>query len=52
MMIAAKNGATTTATTVVMTGQKARGPDNFVAANQTLPPTSWLDCSMLADQSF
>ena len=31
MMIAAKNGATTTATIVLTTGQKARGPDNFIA---------------------
>jgi septum formation inhibitor MinC len=33
MMIAAKNGATTTATTV-RTGQKARGPDNFIVIDQ------------------
>ena len=31
MMIAAKNGATTTATTVMTTCWKARGPDNFIA---------------------
>ena len=31
MMIAAKNGATTIATTVMTTGRKARGPDNFIA---------------------
>jgi hypothetical protein len=29
--IAAKNGATTTVTTIIMTGQKARGPGNFIA---------------------
>jgi len=34
MMIAAKNGATTTATTVMTTGRKARGPDNFITADQ------------------
>jgi len=34
MMIAAKNGATTIATTVMATGRKARGPDNFIATNQ------------------
>ena len=34
MMIAAKNGATTSATTVMATGRKARGPDNFIATNQ------------------
>jgi hypothetical protein len=37
-MITVKNGATTTATAVVTTGQKARGPGNFVTANQTLCP--------------
>ena len=31
MMIAAKNGATTIVTTVMTTGQKARGLDNFIA---------------------
>ena len=31
MMIAAKNGATTITTTVMTTGRKARGPDNFIA---------------------
>jgi hypothetical protein len=31
MMIAAKNGATTIATTVMKTGRKTRGPDNFIA---------------------
>jgi len=31
MMIAVKNGATTIVTTVMTTGQKARGPDNFIA---------------------
>ena len=34
MMIAAKNGATTIATTVMATGRKARGPDNFIATGQ------------------
>ena len=34
MMIATKNGATTIATTVMATGRKARGPDNFIATNQ------------------
>jgi len=34
MMIAAKNGATTTVTIVLTTGQKARGPDNFIATDQ------------------
>ena len=33
IMIAAKNGATTTATTV-RTGRKARGPDDFITADQ------------------
>jgi hypothetical protein len=32
--LAAKNGATTTTTTIIMTGQKARGPDNFIATDQ------------------
>jgi hypothetical protein len=32
--IATKNGATTTATTIIMTGQKARGPGNFIATDQ------------------
>ena len=31
MMIVAKNGATTIATTVMTTGRKARGLDNFIA---------------------
>ena len=31
MKIAAKNGATTTATIIVATSQKARGLDNFIA---------------------
>ena len=34
MMIAAKNGATTIATTVMTTGRKARGSDNFIATDQ------------------
>ena len=34
MMIAAKNGATTIATTVMATGRKARGTDNFIVTNQ------------------
>ena len=34
MMITAKNGATTIATTVMATGRKARGPDNFIATGQ------------------
>ena len=34
MMIAVKNGATTTATIVVTTSRKARGPDNFIAIDQ------------------
>jgi len=33
MMIAMKNGAMTTVTTVTI-GQKARGPDNFIAIDQ------------------
>ena len=33
MMIATKNGAMTTTTTVI-TGRKARGPDNFIAIDQ------------------
>jgi hypothetical protein len=33
-MIAAKNGATTTVTTVMTTGQKARGLDDFITANR------------------
>ena len=37
MMIAAKNGAVTTATAAMMTVRKARGPDNFVNANQMTP---------------
>jgi hypothetical protein len=35
MMIAAKNDATTTATTVMTTSQKAQWPDNFVTTDQT-----------------
>ena len=34
MKIAAKNGAMTTATIVMTTSRKARGPDNFIAADQ------------------
>jgi hypothetical protein len=34
MMIAVKDDAMTTMTTIMMTGQKARGPDNFVVADQ------------------
>ena len=34
MMIAAKNGATTTATTIMTTGRKARGPDDFITVDQ------------------
>ena len=33
MMIAMKNGAMTTATTVMTTGRKARGPDDFIATD-------------------
>jgi len=33
MMIATKNGAMTTATNVT-TGRKARGPDDFITADQ------------------
>jgi hypothetical protein len=32
--LAVKNGATTTATTIIVIGQKARGPDNFIATDQ------------------
>jgi hypothetical protein len=32
--IAAKNGATTTATTIIMTGRKAQRPGNFIAIDQ------------------
>jgi hypothetical protein len=32
--IAVKNDATTTATIIIMTGQKAQGPDNFIATHQ------------------
>ena len=35
MMIATKNGAMTTVTTAMTIGQKAQGPSNFVAADQT-----------------
>jgi hypothetical protein len=38
IMIATKNGAMTTATTVMTTRQKARGPDNFVTTDQILRP--------------
>jgi hypothetical protein len=34
MMVATKDDATITAITVMTTGQKARGPDNFIAADQ------------------
>jgi hypothetical protein len=34
-MIAAKNGAMTTATAAMMTGQKPREPGNFIVADQT-----------------
>jgi hypothetical protein len=34
MMIAAKNGATTTANAAMTTGRKNRGPDNFVNTDQ------------------
>jgi len=34
MMIATKNSATTTVTTVMTIGRKARGPDNFIATDQ------------------
>jgi hypothetical protein len=34
MMIAAKNGATTTVTTVMTTGRKARRPSNFITTDQ------------------
>jgi hypothetical protein len=34
MMIAVKNGATTIATTVMVTDRKARGSDNFITADQ------------------
>ena len=37
MMIAAKNGAVTTATAAIMTVRKARAPGNFVNANQITP---------------
>jgi hypothetical protein len=33
-MITTKDGVMTTATTVMTTGRKARGPDNFVVADQ------------------
>jgi len=35
-MITVKNGVITIATTAMMIGQKARGPSNFIAADQTL----------------
>jgi len=35
IMIAVKNGAMKTATTIMTTRRKARWPDNFVAADQT-----------------
>jgi hypothetical protein len=35
MMIAAKNGALTSATAAMTTGRKTQGPGNFVAADQT-----------------
>ena len=35
-MIAAKNGVITTATAAMMTGQKARGPGNFIDADQIM----------------
>jgi hypothetical protein len=34
MMIVTKNGAITTATTIIMTGRKAQGPGNFIATDQ------------------
>ena len=34
MMISTKNGAMTTATTVMTTGRKAQGPDDFIAIDQ------------------
>ena len=40
MTIAAKNGVVTTATAATMTGQKARGPGNFVNADQITPYTT------------
>jgi hypothetical protein len=33
MMIATKDGTTTTATTVMTIDRKARGPNNFIAAD-------------------
>ena len=39
MMIAAKNGAVSTATTVMTTVRKARAPGNFVNADQITPYT-------------
>jgi len=44
MMIAAKNGAVTTATAAMMTVRKARAPGNFVNADQIMP--------YAADQTF
>ena len=37
MMIAAKNGAVTTATAAIMTVRKAQAPDNFVNVDQITP---------------
>ena len=37
MMIAAKNGAVTTATAAMTTVWKARGPSNFVYVDQITP---------------
>ena len=34
-MITTKNGVITTATAAMMTGQKARGPGNFITADQS-----------------
>ena len=44
MMIAAKNDIMTTATAAMTTGRKARGPGNFVDADQITP--------YVADQTF
>ena len=44
MMIVAKNDAMTTVTAAMTTVQKARGPGNFVNANQIMP--------YAADQTF
>ena len=40
MMIAAKNGTVTTTTAAMMTVRKARGPGNFVNADQITPYTT------------